>query len=453
MKEMPWRDIISLSEWRNLLDRFEHGQAASVARKKRWFRRTYNLPKHIEVLDRQIEHYHGLAKQSADMKVQRERAGTLKMIAVQCNSFLTANRIQDKSTLKRSMTEEKYAAYRKTLDYMVEKTRRRALRKADYIETLIEHVDQQDRGFTTKENLFNYLKLKAEVSYTSNFAGMGAHVIMERVDPWHRPIENTIHNDRQNPVGKAEGYEISVAFARWAAAQTDAPFFVWLEGHGICTGAYADQSLANAIANGKIGELSGSVNYRQSATLATAIENGKLYVYSMQADNTFHKTSFDTKDAKGASVKSDELQKFGNHPYPVYAYVWSRDGVIFTNIHQTGQIHHSSLLSGKKVKCSGMIAVENGKVRSVDNNSGHYKPQFRHLRNFVRFLQAGGVLAPNARVREETADKKYSVQEFLAAAPPVPKKTGRKTIVQLNKKPRMPSKAGRPTAAQLGFGK
>jgi len=452
MKEMPWQDIISLAEWRNLLDRFEHGQAASVARKKRWFRRTYNLPKHIEVLDRQIEHYHGLAKQSADMKVQRERAGTLKMIAVQCNSFLTANRIQNKSTLKRSMTEDKYATYKRTLDYMVEKTRRRALRKADYIEKLVEHVDQHDRGFTTKRNLFNYLKSKAEVSFTSNFVGLGAHVIMERVDPWHRPIENNIDADRQNPVGKAEGSEISVAFGRWAAAQTDAPFFVWLEGHGICTGTYADQNLSEAIANGSIEQLGGTVKYGQSATLATAIENGRLYVYSMQADNTFQKTLFDTQDAKGASVKSDQLQRFGNHPYPVYAYAWSRDGVIFTNIHQTGQIHHSSLLSGKKVQCSGMIAVENGKIRSVDNNSGHYKPQFRHLKNFVRFLQASGVFASNARVREETAKKSYDVQEFLAAAPPVPKKTGRKTIAQLNR-PRLPSKAGRPTAAQLGFGK
>ncbi|WP_319525610.1 hypothetical protein [uncultured Desulfosarcina sp.] len=450
MKEMPWQDIISLANWRRLTEQFEHGSVASAARKKRWYQKSYTLPRNIEALDRQIEHYHRLDKRSPD--TLKMRAGMLRMIGAQSNSFLVENRIQDKNTIKQSSAPDEYAAYKKSLDYIVEKIGRRALRKAAYIEKLVEHIGQQDLGFTTKQNLFEYLKSKAEVSFTSNFVGLGAHVVMERVDPWHRPIENNIDADRQNPVGKAEGNEISVAFGRWAAAQTDAPFFVWLEGHGICTGIYEDQGLLEAIDHGSIQQLSGTVKYGQSSTLATAIENGTLYVYSMQADNTLQKTSFDTQAAKGASAKSDELQKFGNHPYPVYAYAWSRDGVIFTNIHQTGQIHHSSLLSGKKVQCSGMIAVENGKVRSVDNNSGHYQPQFRHLKNFVRFLQANNVFAPNARVREETAKKAYTVQEFLAAAPPVPKKTGRKTIAELRKPP-LPSKVGRPTAGQLGFGK
>ena len=171
----------------------------------------------------------------------------------------------------------------------------------------------------------------------------------------------------------------------------------------------------------------------------------------MNLDHTLQKSLFDTMDAKGVSAKSDQLMQFKKVPYPVYAYVWSRDGVIFASIHKGAEIHHSSLEAGKKVRCSGMISVQNGKVRSVDNNSGHYKPQTHHLKNFVRFLQSSQAFAPNARIRDEMANKSYSVQEFLGR-PPVPNKIGRPTIAQLGK-PSVPNKTGRPSIAQLGLRK
>lgn len=47
--------------------------------------------------------------------------------------------------------------------------------------------------------------------------------------------------------------------------------------------------------------------------------------------------------------------------------------------------YHSSYLAGDAVLCAGTILIENGEIRGVCNDSGHYRPDEA---NFVSFLQA-----------------------------------------------------------------
>lgn len=447
---MPWQDIIGIQAWENVLNTYLQGTMAFGGRQKTRFswatlKRSRVLPDYMESLTRQIRQYHGIEKRSVDNLPMR--AGLLRMIAANCKTFMAKNNIKGKNAVKANMggAGPQYDAYKQSLDYAVSKIGRRAKRKADYIETLREHIANADRGFTNKQNLFEYLKQKEERAFPGPLVGLASSVVMERVDPWHRPIGAVIKPTRRQPVGgTANTSEISVAFARWAQAASQAPFFVWLEGHGICTGDYTeDPALETGLAQGRYEKLGGTVTYNHADACTVAPLNSQLWIYRLTPQHILVKTAFDTSDAKGNSTKSDQLFNQGRLAAPAYAYVWSRDGVIFANMHRTAFVHHSSMESGKKVKCSGMIAVKNGKIHHVDNNSGHYQPGSHHLLNFVRWLNKQGVFDANARIRDEAAHKSYSVNEFLRQKPSIPSKANRPPVSR--QPPPIPSKANRPS--------
>jgi len=52
-----------------------------------------------------------------------------------------------------------------------------------------------------------------------------------------------------------------------------------------------------------------------------------------------------------------------------------------------GEIQHSSILHGKPVVCAGMIRVEQGILKYIDNDSGHYKPSPDQLKEALRCLR------------------------------------------------------------------
>lgn len=57
---------------------------------------------------------------------------------------------------------------------------------------------------------------------------------------------------------------------------------------------------------------------------------------------------------------------------------------------------HSSFFSGMRGRCFGMIKIEQGRITYIDNHSGHYKPQKKHLQDAVsRLLQ---YFSPDAEV-------------------------------------------------------
>lgn len=58
------------------------------------------------------------------------------------------------------------------------------------------------------------------------------------------------------------------------------------------------------------------------------------------------------------------------------------DGLSFFN--------HSSFNSGREVTSAGLLLFQGGKLRWIDNNSGHYKPSAENLRNCVTLLFGEG---------------------------------------------------------------
>ena len=62
------------------------------------------------------------------------------------------------------------------------------------------------------------------------------------------------------------------------------------------------------------------------------------------------------------------------------------------------EFYHSSYMDGAEVDCAGDISFLQGKLTSLSNFSGHYKPEPRRLVPLIRFLQARGVDLSHVRV-------------------------------------------------------
>lgn len=58
---------------------------------------------------------------------------------------------------------------------------------------------------------------------------------------------------------------------------------------------------------------------------------------------------------------------------------------------QRGKFHHSSLAGGEAVRFAGTIAVMNGVLREVSNQSGHYKPTGPQTLKGLRWLESQGI--------------------------------------------------------------
>ncbi len=425
MKTMPWQDIFTLAQWNSCLKNYKSGKTQSKAktrgdRFKRFFTRKYQLPRTIRNLDMQIRHYHKTKKRSID-NLQR-RAGALRTIAGLARCFLAEHDIANKNVLKQSMDETAYKAYKKkTLDYSVSKVARRAERKAEYIEKLMQHLANADKGFASgKQDLLEYIKSKSYEPEDENLIRMGPDVVLEKIDPWHRTYEATFNIEKMTVKAPVGSSIFAAAFKQWIydTEHADLPFFVWLEGHYVCTNT-PDQRLMNSYGDIAYDEPQGHVGYYrfdqelESGMPFITLQNGLLWEYRFDADGNFE--SVDLYNTK---------YKQSSHPEPrggkgltqAHAYAWSKEGFIFAGPHIGRMFHHSSFVSGKKVRCAGMICVTNGKVTRLDNDSGHYKPATRHLRNFAQYLHTNNAFAQDARIEDKSVKPniRVSATEFLA---------------------------------------
>lgn len=72
-------------------------------------------------------------------------------------------------------------------------------------------------------------------------------------------------------------------------------------------------------------------------------------------------------------------------------YVLSEDNKLYISHNQEKNIfHHSSFLSGGKVKAAGNIIVIDGVIASFDRRSGHYKPTVTSYFSLKGFLDLAG---------------------------------------------------------------
>jgi hypothetical protein len=87
-------------------------------------------------------------------------------------------------------------------------------------------------------------------------------------------------------------------------------------------------------------------------------------------------------------------QGFGRNEQLKGDFIWAMDEqkqLYITPFSWTGQWHHSSFVAGMPVICAGTMKLDNGKVKEITNQSGHYQPKAMRMYEFLRILLANGI--------------------------------------------------------------
>ncbi|MCE2916996.1 MAG: hypothetical protein ACOVOT_12525 [Rubrivivax sp.] len=132
-------------------------------------------------------------------------------------------------------------------------------------------------------------------------------------------------------------------------------------------------------------------------------------------------------DGPDSKVDTGELDR-GGHPYVIDAYgnMYSADHVEYgRNLPAHQRFNHSSFNAGKEVISAGIVQVVQGRLWSIDNNSGHYKPDRIQLINALMMLRDCGIDLNQVRVglKEPSnqpgrlAFKYYSNAQYFLANP------------------------------------
>lgn len=86
------------------------------------------------------------------------------------------------------------------------------------------------------------------------------------------------------------------------------------------------------------------------------------------------------------AIRGDNIYLDGNRANGTVTYVMDMDGnIIFGKrvnpVNPSKRAPHPTLIGGKnpKVQCAGMITFSKGKIVSIDNRSGHFKPNIQSM--------------------------------------------------------------------------
>lgn len=91
----------------------------------------------------------------------------------------------------------------------------------------------------------------------------------------------------------------------------------------------------------------------------------------------------------------------GGFPYVIdeYGNMYSTDHVeMGRNLPAHQRFNHSTFNAGKDVICAGIVQAQAGQIWTIDNNSGHYKPDRIQLMNALMMLRECGVDLQKMRV-------------------------------------------------------
>lgn len=81
-----------------------------------------------------------------------------------------------------------------------------------------------------------------------------------------------------------------------------------------------------------------------------------------------------------------------------YIYVLdSKIHSLFIGKKVQGEFHHSSFTGGKPVACAGHMKLKDGKIQSINLNSGHYKPTKQQGENLITYLSDSSRLGFKAK--------------------------------------------------------
>lgn len=97
-----------------------------------------------------------------------------------------------------------------------------------------------------------------------------------------------------------------------------------------------------------------------------------------------------------------------------------RDPIAVASL-QNNRLTHETILQGESVMCASIVSFKNGKIVSIDNNSGHYVPDlYHHLHPALSLLlkQNPGVIDDTATIHHYDNGVRYTYLEFKHTAYP-----------------------------------
>jgi hypothetical protein len=399
-----WRDIISRDAWLSIMTSFniigpknkdDHNATTTakatpvgkVAQLRGVFDRSLSSrAAALKTLTNRIESYHDIEK--AEYRNIDARIAALQGISAFANDFMKTFGVDMESAAKRNELSRVYdpelKAYKSsnprdnTLDRHILTLARRSLRKAGYLQMLKNYYAVGGAGCAHRSPQALLALIRAPKQINNEFVGLEPGLRLEQLDPVHRG------NYEETEKGSC-----GFAFQLWAAdTRQDKPFFMWLETSLVCL--ENDKALADAQ----------SVPYNRLDRKTGAGGNGQKILFFPAPIQALDLDLMDAVPQVCSTVGyscDPPKDPTGKGGVGVAAYVWSQESELFIAEHRGNVFHHSSFLSGQRVRCAGMIKIDNGRVSAISNNSGHYKPRQQQMVNMVRFLAGAGAFTRDAQ--------------------------------------------------------
>ena len=143
--------------------------------------------------------------------------------------------------------------------------------------------------------------------------------------------------------------------------------------------------------------------------------NGKAYQFPHWQPNA--------SKSKRVIANTAHLSNPGVNIQPGYSgFAMSMSQTIYVAKHHmqgsahSGNFHyHSSYLGGESVLCAGTIKIEQGVVKAIRTNSGHYQPLDEHMLNVVKLLQTVGAPIQNIDIESHNGQLVSKASYFLAS--------------------------------------
>jgi hypothetical protein len=398
-----WRDIISRRAWEGVVARFHQGYrddvsnshttskeapVGKVAQLRAVFERSLSSrDAAIQKLTLRISSYHDIEK--AEYRNIDKRISALHEISALANDFIKVFKVDMDYARQRGgpsgQKDLERNAYTSSnprdmsFDRHVLTLARRSLRKAGYLKLLKQYYAIGGTGHAYRSPAALRALFNAPKESTNEFVGLEPEVRLEQLDPLHRS-----NYEDMNDGGCGRAFQL------WAAdARQTTPFFMWLENSLVCLADDKAEAAAQSVPYDRMDRKVGSGAGRQKVVFFPAP------LRALDLDQLAAPPQLCSTTGYVCDPPKDPTGKGGAG---VAAFVWSEEGELFIGEHRGHVFHHSSFVSGRRVRCAGMIKVDNGKVSAISNNSGHYKPRKQQMVNMVRFLNGAGAFAQAAQV-------------------------------------------------------
>ncbi|PWY57508.1 hypothetical protein DGG96_01985 [Legionella qingyii] len=385
-----WQDVYALDDWLMILKNCKQHDDP-------------NAKELINKLSNLLDEYHNISKVTLKNIPKRQKKLTqIAQLAQEYKDYLgdqfiskeQENVTGDKFPVgfldSTSTKPRKDTRLKGSIDPWIHGLQQRANKKINYLNKLSEYYKHAHSKYVDKKSLLKTLKTEENKHSKQKFFRLSSGTLLEKQDPVHRPIEFMLE-DLKSKRNTAE-YPMNIAFYQWVETKTKVPFFLWLEKHPISTTTRDISTNWRGSYKNKMGP----VNYESPENVSVHIEDVDGD-YKLMAKKLNSKNIFELNTSKLA----DFVFKVGC-PLGAAAFIWDAKDKnhFYTHIHESGIYHHSTMTSGKKVRCAGMWLVEHGKITAIDNNSGHYKPTSLSFYKLICLLHDKNLLHPNAQIAD-----------------------------------------------------